>query len=945
MTDGGAGNPASSSSTEASLEAARASASLVLRFARTIAPGLAGEVPLEPILEETRVLFGAKSVHLYARTDGELRLLGSVGLPPDLALRRSHLPLDAPVLEARAIQTGEAQVASIAPRTGEVLEWTDELLHALGTPIEAAIPVAVNGIQTVLSLTRAELPTAEEGAALATFAELFAHGIRSRRLRDVSAGELGMVAELERIRQEIERCRTVETELRESEERFRLTVDEAPIGVGIVSLTGRYLRVNKVLAEILGYSVDELVGMRWQDLTHPADLEEDLVLVDRLQRGEIPRYQMEKRYIRKDGSEVMALLSVSVARDEQGAPWYFISSVQDITERRRIERELIEREKKFRAIFDSALDAMVILDGNGVFVDANAASSQMFGVSRERLVGHRFDEYRKSVLDLDADGAWDTLHEKGQVRGLFRLRMNDGSIRDFEFTARASILPHRHLFVTRDVTEREEVQRALRKREAQLAQAQAIAHLGHWQWNPRTGDIQASAEAFRIYGLTPGERELSTRFFRESLHPADRRWVRAALWRAANTRGSFSFDHRIVVPDGSVRTVHLEGAAATGDDGGVRVLGVIRDITEQRRAEDQREEALRELAGERRWLLTLIERSPVAFILVEGEGENVVFNRRAQELIAGGEGKATLEEMKHATCYPDGSPMPLDRIPSRRALRGEWVIAEEVALCRKDGTVIPALVSAGPIEDEAGNRLGAVVVIEDIRPLKELERMREEWTSVVAHDLRQPVTVISTQAQMLARKLGEENPELSSKVEHILSSSKQMNRMIGDLLDFSRIEARRLTLDRQQVQLPGLVRAVAERMADELRGHEVIVEAPAGLPLLSADPLRLEQVLTNLLSNAVKYGKPDAPVRVSVEASPGEMAVSVINEGKGIAPEELPQIFARFHRARGARESKVAGLGLGLYITRGIIEAHGGRITAASEPGRLTTFRFTLPLS
>ena len=135
-----------------------------------------------------------------------------------------------------------------------------------------------------------------------------------------------------------------------------------------------------------------------------------------------------------------------------------------------------------------------------------------------------------------------------------------------------------------------------------------------------------------------------------------------------------------------------------------------------------------------------------------------------------------------------------------------------------------------------------------------------------------------------------------------------------------------------------------ERQGAELARHEVRVRVPPGLPQICVDPVRFEQILGNLLSNAVKYGSADTPIAVEL-ARRDERFVScaVVNEGRGIDAADLPNLFERFFRARNARDGGVAGMGLGLYITRGLVEAHGGTIEVASEPGRTTTFRFTVP--
>ncbi len=155
-------------------------------------------------------------------------------------------------------------------------------------------------------------------------------------IRDPASGRvLGMGT----ITRDISEARRTARALRESEERFRLTLDEAPIGMALVALDGRFLRVNRALCEIVGYAPEELTGLTFQAITHPDDLDADVTLHDRLARGEIPRYQLEKRYLRKDGSVVHILLSRAVVRSREGAPLYFVAQIEDISERKRIEQE------------------------------------------------------------------------------------------------------------------------------------------------------------------------------------------------------------------------------------------------------------------------------------------------------------------------------------------------------------------------------------------------------------------------------------------------------------------------------------------------------------------------------------------------------------------------------------------------------------------------------
>jgi PAS domain S-box-containing protein len=333
-------------------------------------------------------------------------------------------------------------------------------------------------------------------------------------------------------------------------------------------------------------------------------------------------------------------------------------------------------------------------------------------------------------------------------------------------------------------------------------------------------------------------------------------------------------------------------------------------------------------------------------LLFEGEdGQQVVANRAAARMCGrefertGGPGQC-LGLLRRT----DGAVLTYEELAPVRALRGETLASEEVLVRRHDGRDVPVLLSAGPIRDPHGQIVGAIMMADDVTTMKEAERTRQEWMSLVAHDLRQPITVITAYASMLVKVLDGGDPAKAAAARHILASARQVGRMIADLLDVSQIEARHLRLSRQPTDLTLLVHTAAERMAEVLDGHPLRLHLVDGLPLVEVDPGRLEQVLGNLLSNAAKYGFPGTAIDVTLTREERSVRLSVTNEGQGIAPEDLPALFQRFQLTPAARRERIAGLGLGLYITRGLVEAHGGHIWAESTPHRTTTFHLTLPL-
>ena len=171
-----------------------------------------------------------------------------------------------------------------------------------------------------------------------------------------------------------------------------------------------------------------------------------------------------------------------------------------------------------------------------------------------------------------------------------------------------------------------------------------------------------------------------------------------------------------------------------------------------------------------------------------------------------------------------------------------------------------------------------------------------------------------------------------------------MNRMIQDLVDAARQEAGLLKLERRPVDLREALLSLIERLATTFDTQRIRVVAPDDLPRVLADADRLERILTNLLSNALKYSPPGSEVTITLERRGGEVVTSIRDRGPGIAPDELPHLFERYYRGPAARAAP-EGLGLGLYITRMLVEAHGGHIWAESQVGAGSTFSFSLPIA
>ena len=266
--------------------------------------------------------------------------------------------------------------------------------------------------------------------------------------------------------------------------------------------------------------------------------------------------------------------------------------------------------------------------------------------------------------------------------------------------------------------------------------------------------------------------------------------------------------------------------------------------------------------------------------------------------------------------------------------RGAW--SGELEIRRKDWTIVPVEASVTAVQLPTGAVL--MGVLRDITERRALARLEHEFIAMVSHELKSPLTAIKGFADMMRRDAAYN----ARAVETILSQANRLERLVDDLLETSRLAARRLDLRPTRINVATLANAAAERVRAVTSTHTVRVEG-ADHPIAAwGDEGRLEQIVGNLLSNAVKYAPAGTEVVVRIEELADLVRISVIDQGPGIAPELQAQVFERFYRAEGTAK-RAQGLGLGLYVSRLLVEAHGGEIGVRSSPGQGSTFFFTIP--
>ena len=290
---------------------------------------------------------------------------------------------------------------------------------------------------------------------------------------------------------------------------------------------------------------------------------------------------------------------------------------------------------------------------------------------------------------------------------------------------------------------------------------------------------------------------------------------------------------------------------------------------------------------------------------------------------------------------PQGSPLD-EAIANGWPLTPNATLYVEGDLRRDFPSTLPVGITYAPLISPEGRLRNIIVSVRDISHFRTADEIKATFISIVSHELRTPVTLIKGYASTLRRDDAKwDKATISDSLAVIEEEADRLSKMIDDLLDASRLQAGGLSLNRADVSLPALAKRVAERFTTQTKKHSIVADFPEKFPIVLADETRIEQVMVNLVSNALKYA-PDGEIKISGSLHPEQVVICVSDQGPGIEAKDLPHIFDRFYRSTNAVK-QTKGAGLGLYLARAIIEAHGGRIWADPKPDTGARICFSLP--
>ena len=499
----------------------------------------------------------------------------------------------------------------------------------------------------------------------------------------------------------------------------------------------------------------------------------------------------------------------------------------------------------------------------------------------------------------------------------------------------------------------------LHQRTAKLIEAQHIAHLGNWEWDVVNNRVDWSDEIYRIFGLMPQQFGATYEAFLQAVYPEDRQFVDAKVREALGQGGAYNIDHRILLPDGSLRYVHEQAEVLRNEaDQAVKMTGTVQDITDAKLAE----EALRKANVELSLFRKLLDNSSDAIEVLDPVTLRLLdVNETACRVLG-----YNREELLSMSIYdidpsfgPDAKKMIDGQMQKSGAARFEGIHR------RKDGSTFAVEVSIGSADLDKPYGLGVVRDIterklaeEKIRKLNEgletrvkertqqlleaqEELVRKEKLAVlgqvagsVGHELRNPLGVMSNAVYFLQTVLTDADDSVKEYLNIIKSEIAGSERIVSDLLDSVRTKP-------PQPEMLGIAELIAQtlRKCNVPPSVSVKLDIPATLPPLRVDAMQIQQVLRNLISNGVEAMPEGGVLEMrAVENKPdGTVTISVRDSGTGIAPEHLAKLFQPLFT------TKARGIGLGLVVVKNLTQANGGSVEVQSESGKGSTFSVVLP--
>lgn len=629
--------------------------------------------------------------------------------------------------------------------------------------------------------------------------------------------------------------------------------------------------------------------------------------------------------------------------------------------------EIRVREQQLRAIFEQSLDAIMIFDDEGTYLQANAAASPLFGLPPSQLVGRRIVDFMEPSFDVEQ--TWRFFQERGQLKGEIRLVRPDGTVRDVEYAAKANVLPGQHLVILRDISARKQAEAALRDSQHLLKKIADTVPNNRYIYDLRLATtIYANRRTEEFLGCTQAELQaMGPQFIAEFLHPEDIEQIPELMQRFAVARDDEGIEHEFRLKNATGEWRWLRACeiifTRTADGKPKHILGAATDITERKQTEEalrasekQLRTVLEAAHDERNFISAILETANALIAVLDEQGRFVRFNRACEQITG-----YSFEEIKGKYVW-DLLLLP-EEIEAVQAIVKElqsgqfsnqhqnyWVARDgsrrliswfNTVILDADG-LVKHIVSTGI---DLTDRKQAEEMRRALEREQALGELRLRFFSMASHEFRTPLSTILLTAQILESSVREWTEEKRKRnLQRIVSAAKEMRQMLDDILTINRAETGRLEFVPTQIDINTFCcQLLQEMQLYASPQHRLTFSNPSEVEWGFGDEKLLHDSLTHLLSNAIKYSPNGGEVKLTISVTREAIIFQICDRGIGIIPSDEPHLFEAFYR--GENVDCISGSGLGLTVAKKCVELQGGSITFTSKVGVGTTFMVTIPTS
>ncbi|MFO7953993.1 PAS domain-containing protein [Thioalkalivibrio sp.] len=724
-------------------------------------------------------------------------------------------------------------------------------------------------------------------------------------------------------------------------EREHVAVNEHAL-VSIADVAGNIIYANDRFSRVSGYAVSELIGRNHRILKsgqHPPEFYAELwstIASGRVWQGEVCNRA-------RDGSLYWVETTIVPYLGSNGRPYQYVSIRTEITHVKRQEHRLRSSQ---------------IFANMGTWEWAPDREALGWSERIPPLLG-----YPEGGLEPTVSNFLDAVHpgDRGRVRTAIASSLRRGSYLELEHRViwpdgsehwlleRGDVVRGQDgeilymLGVMQDITKRKNSELALSDLSTRLLESQRLARIGNWEMDALDGRITWSRVLREIFELDAEDAPLERDDYLTLVHPDDRHQVESFLAGVGESR-HHEINHRVELPGGRIRFVHMIASGRFDSDGRLtHVGGSLQDITELHQAQEH-------LALFQR----IFEASEQGIEVVDREGRFVYVNLAALDMLGYRSEELLGRDFHELGIIPAENKKEEQEIDQVLAEGGAWTgkLPQRCA----NGAVFITASTIGVLRDARGEPQYGFNIFSDftdeLRRRSELHRAREtaeaanraksDFLSNMSHELRTPMNAVLGFAQLL-----ESDPALDERqrghLEEITRAGRHLLDLINEILDLARIEAGRMQVEPEPVA-PGPVLEECLSLLEPMARDSRVELEPDTLPtvMLQADPRRLKQVLLNLLSNAIKYNRAGGSVRVSAAVGDADVRIAVRDSGPGLTEDQRRRLFQPFERL-AAEEQGIEGSGVGLAVTRNLVDLMGGEIGVDSVPGEGSTFWFCLP--